>query len=90
MKVQVKWTNDVLERFIIDGCLSGVEEIIIRTRVVDKLTISEQAELVHRSESGVKAIIKRLKEKYDHCQERWPEFYPVRRTSKEEEYMDTH
>lgn len=88
MSHQVIWTKEILDTFINDACLTPEEEIIMRTRVKG-WTISKQAQELHMSESNVKRIISILKKKYDAVQKN-SNILPKRRTSKTEEYLDTH
>lgn len=67
MSHQVKWNSAILEAFIKEACLTETEEVIIRTRVRG-YTITQQAYMLHMSESNVKKIIARLKKKYDNAQ----------------------
>lgn len=88
MAHQVEWTRIILEEFIELACLTETEEHIMRTRLKG-WTITKQAMELHMSESNVKKIIARLKKKYDIAQKN-SVILPKRKSSKEEEYMDTH
>lgn len=84
----VIWTKSYLEHFIDEACLTKEEETILRTRV-EGWTVTKQAMELHMSASKVNKIIARIKEKYDHIQ-KYDKILPPRKSSKEEEYMDTH
>lgn len=88
MAKQVPWNKIILERFIELAILTKEEEEIMRTRVAG-WTITKQSMEFHMSKSKVDKIISSLKAKYDDVQQYDP-ILPPRRTSKEEEYMDTH
>ena len=90
MAHQVKWSKSVLEFFIEQALLSQFEETIIRTRVVEGLTVTEQAHLLMCSKSKVEKSIALLKQKYDMVQQEFPDKLPLRKFSAKEVYMDTH
>ena len=90
MAHQVKWTKSVLEFFIEQALLNPFEEKIIRTRVIEGLTVTEQARLLMCSKSKVEKSIALLKQKYDMVQQEFPDKLPQRKFSAKEVYMDTH
>lgn len=90
MAHQVKWTRSVLEFFIEEALLNSFEEEIIRTRVMDGMTVTEQAQLLMCSKSKVEKTIALLKQKYDTVQAEFPDKLPPRKFSAKEVYMDTH
>ena len=89
MARQVIWTKLIVEEFIHLAKLTEDEEMIMRTRA-DGWSITKQATTFNMSVSTVNRIIKRLKKKYDAVQKEHPNEFPIRRTSKKEEWMDSH
>jgi len=85
---QVRWNAYILETFIKEGCLTELEEGIMRTRVKG-LTVTQQALMFHVSKSTVEKTIAKLKRIYDEVQRINPEL-PERKFSAKETYMDTH
>lgn len=90
MAHQVKWTRSVLEFFIEEALLNSFEEEIMRTRVIDGMTVTEQAQLLMCSKSKIEKTIALLKQKYDAVQQEFPDKLPPRKFSAKEVYMDTH
>ncbi|MCQ2465729.1 MAG: hypothetical protein MJ095_09115 [Oscillospiraceae bacterium] len=88
MSKQVIWTKFILETFIREGCLNEFEAEIMRTRI-DGMTVLQQSLRMNCSKSTVEKTIAKLKVRYDEVQKRCPEL-PVRRSSAQELYMDTH
>lgn len=88
MSKQVPWNKLIVEEFAKEAMLSNEEQMILRTRVMGWTRIQQSQEL-GLSVASVDRIISGLKEKYDTVQKYDP-LLPPRRTSKEEEYMDTH
>lgn len=88
MSKQVPWNKLIVEEFAKEAMLSNEEQMILRTRVMGWTRIQQSQEL-GLSVASVDRIISGLKEKYDAVQKYDP-LLPPRRTSKEEEYMDTH
>lgn len=86
MTKQVPWNKIILEEFIELGCLSQVEEMIMRTRVKG-WTIAKQSYELGLSESAIKKTIARLKLKYDKAQKYSP-ILPPRKKSAKETYLD--
>lgn len=66
MAHQVSWNIYVLEEFIRVGCLTDIEEHVIRLRVAGK-TIDQQADILGLSKSSVNKITARLKLKCDNA-----------------------
>lgn len=89
MAKQVKWTKRVLEEFI-DKAMLNADEIFIMENRIKGMTISRMAIELHKSESTVHNMVRVLKEKYDLVQGEYPDIFPVRKTSKAEEYMDNN
>lgn len=87
MSNEVRWTKTVTEEFIRLGNLSEESEFVLRTRI-EKKPISWQAQQLHCSTRTIDRLIQEMKHTYDCVQREHPEIFPLRRTSKEEEYMD--
>lgn len=66
MAHQVNWNIYVLEEFIRVGCLTDIEEHVIRLRMAGK-TIDQQADILGLSKSSINKITARLKIKYDNA-----------------------
>lgn len=88
MAKQVIWTKFIYDTFVREGCLTRFEQEIMRTRI-DGMTVLQQAEHLHCSKSTVEKTIAALKKRYDEVQKLCPDL-PVRRSSAQELYMDTH
>lgn len=88
MSKQVPWNKVILEEFIRLSVLTEDEEAVIRTRVAG-WSRTKQAMELNMSMRKLDRIISELKEKYD-AVEKFSVILPPRKTSKEEEYMDTH
>lgn len=86
---QVKWTSKKTEFFIEKACLSEDEAYIMRSRVRGA-TVTEQAMHLNKSEVTIHRMIRKIKDKYDEVQKEYPDDLPLRRRSKQEDYMDTH
>lgn len=84
----VDWNRVFFEEFVHLAMLNETEQKILRMRI-DNVTVKEMADKLSMSESGVHWYISRIKSKYDAVQP-FSEKLPIRRDSKEEEYMDTH
>lgn len=89
MAHQVKWTKKVLDSFIEKAMLNEDEIFVMVTRCKG-WTVTKQALELHKSEATIHRMIKLLKDKYDRVQAEYPSEFPVRRTSKEEIYMDNN
>lgn len=87
MAHQVLWTDKLTEEFIKKGALSEEEAFIMRTRARG-YTVSYQAMQLNCSEARVHKMIARLKKVYDAVQKEYPDEFPIRLTSKIEEFMD--
>lgn len=85
---QVKWTKKVLETFIEEGCLSPVDEQIMRTRIKGWTQTKQSMEL-GLSMSALNEHIKNLKLLYDAVQKEHPDTMPVRKKSKQEMAQDS-
>lgn len=88
MAKQVIWTKYTLETFITEGCLNEFEAEIMRTRV-NGMTVLQQSLHLNVSKSTVEKTIAKLKRRYDEVQKKNPDL-PVRRSSAQELYMDSH
>lgn len=88
MVKDVKWNFYILEEFNRVAMLSDFEYQIMYTRIKG-MTISQQALKFHCSESKINKTIAELKRKYDSARQ-YSDMLPVRRSTKEEEYLDTH
>lgn len=82
-------TADKVKKFEQLAMLNN-EEIYILENRIKNMTVTEMAYNLNRSEATIHRLIKRLKNKYDFIQSEFPDVFPKRRSSKEEEYMDTH
>lgn len=87
MAHQVLWTDKLTEEFIKKGALSDEEAYIMRTRARG-YTVTQQALFLGLSESTIHRMIAKLKIKYDAVQKENPDLFPVRKTSKVEQFMD--
>ena len=75
---QVRWTKNILDKFIEMAMLSEEEEFIMRTRCKG-WTVTQQALKLNKSEASIHRMIKNLKDKYDAVQAEDPEFFPRRK-----------
>lgn len=75
---QVRWTKNILDKFIEMAMLSEEEEFIMRTRCKG-WTVTQQALKLNKSEASIHRMIKTLKAKYDAVQAEDPEFFPRRK-----------
>lgn len=89
MAHQVPWTNKRMEFFIKEASLSEDEAFIIRTRVKG-WSVTQQALELNKSVPTIHRMISKLKIKYDHVQEEYPDELPKRKSSAKETWMDTH
>lgn len=87
MAHQVLWTDKLTEEFIQRAALSEDEAYIMRTRARG-YTVTQQALALGLSESTIHRMISKLKIKYDAVQKEHPDLFPVRKTSKVEQFMD--
>jgi len=85
---QVIWSKVIVEEFVEKGGLTKLEEQVLRTRVAG-WTRTEQCMKLGLSMATLDRVIKRLKVKYDHCQQ-YSALLPKRKSSAKELYMDTH
>ena len=86
---QVPWNAIIYEEFCRLAMLNDKERFIMRTRIMDEMTVTQQAEHLHCSPETVRDMIRDLKNRYDAVQP-YSKILPVRKKSKKEEYMDTH
>lgn len=89
MSKQVVWTEKTLNDFIRLGNLNEEDEFIMRSRCKG-MTVIQQAEALHCSESRVAKRISQIKKVYDYTQKQHPDMLPPRKASAKELYMDTH
>lgn len=82
-------TADKVKKFEQLAMLNN-EEIYILENRIKNMTVTEMAYNLNRSEATIHRTIKKVKNKYDFIQSEFPDIFPKRRNSKEEEYMDTH
>lgn len=81
------WTDELTEKVIQKCMLSKDESDILKTRVRG-YTVKQQALAFDMSESTVARIIAEMKKKYDAIQKQYPDEFPLRKSSKNEEWMD--
>lgn len=81
MAHQVTWTEKVLNDFETKAMLSPEECFIMESRVKG-WTITQQALYLHKSESSVHRTVKKLKRLYDAVQQEYPECFPERVTTR--------
>lgn len=81
------WTDELTEKVIQRCMLSKDESDILKTRVRG-YTVKQQALAFDMSESTVARLISGMKKKYDAIQKQYPDEFPLRKTSKTEEWMD--
>lgn len=89
MAKQVDWTKRLVTNFEEKAMLSPDECYIMESRIKGA-TVTEQAMHLNKGVSTVHAMIKTIKHKYDRVQKEYPDEFPIRRTSKEEKYMDSN
>lgn len=89
MSHQIPWTKKLMEDFIDEGMLTEDEAFLLRSRVKG-WTVTQQAMELHKSESTIHKMIRKIKVKYDRVQQESPDKYPIRFKSAQELYMDTH
>lgn len=89
MAKQVLWTDKLTESFIEKAALSEDEAFVMRTRARG-YSVTYQARELHKSESTIARMISQLKKKYDAVQKEYPDEFPIRKTSKVEEWMDNN
>lgn len=87
MSKQVLWTDKLTESFIRKAMLSDDEAFVMRTRARG-YTVTQQAMELNKSESTIHRMIRDIKNKYDAVQKEYPDEFPIRKTSKVEEFMD--
>lgn len=81
------WTDELTEKVIQKCMLSDDESKILKTRVRG-YTVKQQALAFDMSESTVARMISEMKKKYDAIQKQYPNEFPLRKSSKNEEWMD--
>lgn len=87
MSKGVLWTDKLTESFIQKAALSDDEAFVMRTRARG-YTVTQQAMELNKSESTIHRMIATIKKKYDAVQKEYPDEFPIRKTSKVEEFMD--
>lgn len=78
MAHQVRWNNELLSLFIKLGELTPRETRVLRLRVVEDMSIIEQAAEMMCSESTINRVTNRLKKKYDSLVKQYPSIFPER------------
>lgn len=89
MAREVNWNKHVYDRFCELAMLSDFEKQVLETRIKG-YSIIQQSMMLGCSESTINKTIKVLKKKYDDVQTLQDSGLKPRRTSKEEEWMDSH
>lgn len=87
-KDRVRWTKAVEQEFIEKANLDDELIALLRSRIRGD-TITKQAEMFHCGTATISRRIDLLKQLYDAVQAT-SDTMPPRRSSKEEEFMDTH
>lgn len=87
--VQITWNKRILEAFEDLAMLNEDEKYILESRVRGE-SVTQQSMHLNCSASTVHRKISAIKRKYDRIQQAYPDEFPKRRTSKEEQWMDTH
>lgn len=88
MGKSVHFTSESFEEFCRLAMLSEIEVKVLETRIRG-FSITQQSQLLSISESTVNRLIRGIKTKYDRVQP-MSDKLPPRRSSKQEEWMDTH
>ena len=89
MASNVRWNKYIYDRFCELAMLSELEKEVLEGRIKG-MSIVEQSVKLNRSTSTISNVIRRLKDKYDVVQSLEGSNLPVRRSSAEEKWMDTH
>lgn len=89
MSHQVIWTKQTLDFFLDHSGMNDLQKQIMITRC-QNMTVVQQAQLLHCSESKIHKEIAKIKCIYDEVQRQHPDVLPVRKSSAKELYMDTH
>lgn len=85
----VSWNKVSFDTFAELGMLTDEEKIVLETRIKG-WTRTKQSRELNISMATLDRIIARIKRKYDEVQPHAPDILPVRRFSKEEDYMDNN
>lgn len=88
MSHDVSWNEVIYMEFSRLAMLSPLEREILRTRIMG-YSVVQQSQEFNISESSVARIIRKLKDKYDEVQP-YSDKLPPRKSSAQEEWMDTH
>lgn len=83
----VSWNKKSFDTFAELAMLTDDEKSVLETRIKG-WTRTKQSRELNISLATLDRIISRIKKKYDEVQPQVPDILPVRRYSKEEEYMD--
>lgn len=89
MSKQVVWTEKTLNDFIKLGNLNSEDEFIMRSRCKG-MTVIQQSQALHCSESRVAKRISEIKKIYDYTQTQHPDILLPRKSSAKELYMDNN
>lgn len=88
MTKQVNWNEVIYDEFSKLAMLNEFEKEVLRTRIMG-YSIVQQSTVLNCSTSTVSRTVAELKKKYDQVQPH-SEHLPLRRTSKEEIWMDNN
>lgn len=86
---KVKWTKKTYDIFIDEAFLTKDEKYILDSRIKGE-TVTQQCLALNVSRTTVNRYIKNIKDKYDIIAKQYPDIFPKRYKSKEEEYMDNN
>lgn len=86
---KVKWTKKTYDIFVDEAFLTADEKYILDSRIKGE-TVTQQCLALNVSRTTVNRYIKNLKDKYDIIAKQYPDIFPKRYKSKEEEYMDNN
>ncbi len=88
-RTRVNWNEVLYRNFCELAMLDEREREILRMRIMG-YTVSEMSETTGWSARTVHRIINTLYQKYNELYPKYSDILPEPKTSKEEEYMDTH
>lgn len=89
MTKSLSWNKRSFDTFVELGMLTDDEKAVLETRIKG-WTRTKQSRELNISMATLDRIISRIKKKYDEVQPHAPDILPVRRLSKEEDYMDNN
>lgn len=87
---EIRWSKKVFDTFIEEGMLNDFQIELMKSRIKGDTVKYQAIVLFHVSESTIHREIKKLKDLYDEIQKQHPDDMPVRKNSKQEEYMDNN